>query len=54
MLGSQLHLLTLDGDVVCSLSLLIILELLIETIETIDPDSPPKVYDHFHMIGVPS
>ena len=48
MTGQDLRLLALDGGAVRGLSLLIILE---QLMETIDPDSPPKPCDYFNMNG---
>lgn len=48
MPDQQLRLLSLDGGGVRGLSLLMILE---QLMETIDPDSPPKPCDYFDMIG---
>lgn len=44
----QLRLLALDGGGVRGLSSLIILE---QLMETVDSDSPPKPCDYFDMIG---
>ena len=48
MPGQEPRLLALDGGGVRGLSLLIILE---QLMETINPDSPPKPCDYFDMIG---
>ena len=48
MSSQELRLLALDGGGVRSLSSLVILERLMESI---DPDSPPKPCDYFDMIG---
>jgi patatin-like phospholipase/acyl hydrolase len=48
MLANDLRLLALDGGGVRGLSALIILQ---QLMETIDSENPPKLCDYFDMIG---